>query len=537
MRAIRWAWLVAIVTAILAAVPLTIAAAFPRHAATASHASSCAVPVTTADGVVCGVTRKGWREYLGVPYAAPPTGSRRWQPPQPATPWSVPRQATAPGQHCAGLAGNAGTEDCLWLSVYVPPGTAAADRLPVMVWVHGGGFTTDDDSGNGIGNGRGSAQELATNDHIIVVRVSYRLGVLGFLAATAFGAAPGNYGIEDQQAAMRWVKANIAQFGGDKHNVTLDGQSAGAVGVCLNLESPQARGLYQRAIIQSGWYQPFVSAASCAQHLPAQAQAEATAATLAKTAGCASATDVAACLRAVPLDTLLTDAQGLSFTPYVGGHLIPQQPMRAFASGHFTHVPVIDGVTRNEGLPDRVASMADFTQTVDSNYGSDAARVIAAYPQNQYPAPGITYGAIVSDQAVCSALTAANSLARWVPVYLYRYDDATEPFFLTQVNKGNLLAGAYHASELPALFPGWAIPPRNQLTTFDQEVMIPTVMQYWGAFARTGAPEAQGFLPWPQYTGHGSVMTLQAAFDEEVLPVTVLRRTHHCSFWDTISPR
>ncbi|HLI38153.1 MAG TPA: carboxylesterase family protein [Streptosporangiaceae bacterium] len=207
--------------------------------------ASCAVPVRTDDGVVCGVSRDGWREYLGVPYAAPPTGNLRWRPPQPHAPWTAAYQATQPGPHCISASivpGPAPSEDCLWLSVYVPPRATAASRLPVMVWIHGGAFQFDDDSGNGIGAGAGSGQQLADTEHVIVVRVSYRLGALGFLASRAFGADPGNYGLEDQRAALEWVRRNVRAFGGDPGNVTLFGQSAGATSTCLQLISPGSRG-------------------------------------------------------------------------------------------------------------------------------------------------------------------------------------------------------------------------------------------------------------------------------------------------------
>lgn len=502
-----------------------------------AQAGACAVPVQTGSGVVCGVTQNGWREYLGVPYAAAPTGTLRWQPPQAPAPWTAPYQATQPGPHCYSnniVPGPAPSEDCLWLNVYLPPGATATSKLPVMVWIHGGAFQFDDDSGNGAGTGTGSGQDLADHENVIVVRVSYRLGPFGFLAGSALGARPGNYGVEDQQAALRWVNHNITPFGGDPANVTLFGQSAGATSTCLQLMSPGSRGLFRRAIIQSGWYQKFFSAASCSQQLPSPSQAEATAQTLANRVGCTSG-DVAACLRSVPPAQLLSASGGLAFTPVVDGQFVPAQPQAALTRGQFTHVPVIVGVARNEGLPTSVSTWSGFTQTVQAHYGSDASRVLAAYPQHAFPSATVAAGAVVSDQMVCNALTAANRLAQFVPTYMYRWDDVTEPFYSTSApDKGNILAGAYHSAELPALFPGWALPPAQQLTTPDQAAVSDTAMRYWGGYARSGEPAAAGTVPWPPYRDGTPVMSLRPAYDSEILDAGILSQTHHCSLWQTV---
>ena len=214
---------------------------------------------------------------------------------------------------------------------------------------------------------------------------------------------------------------------------------------------------------------------------------------------------------------------------------MPAQPQAAFARGQFTHVPVIAGVNRNEGLPTGISTWAGFTQMVRANYGAGAGRVLASYPRRDFPSATVAAGAVVSDQMVCSALTATTRLARWVPVYMYRWDDVTEPFYFTNTpDKGNILAGAYHSAELTALFPGWALPPAPQLTTPDQTAIIGTVMTYWGAFARDGRPTTSGALPWPAYQRGESVMSLRPAYDSEILHAADLRQTHHCALWDTV---
>jgi len=515
-----------------------------RHAAAANVAAArapqpaaCSVPVVTDEGVVCGVTSEGWREYLGVPYAAPPTGELRWQPPRRHAPWTSPFQATAPGPHCTSaniVPGPPSSEDCLWLNVYVPPATTTTSRLPVMVWIHGGAFRFDDDSGNGIGTGTGSGQDLADREHVIVVRISYRLGAIGFLATSGMGREAGNYGLKDQRAALQWVHRNVHAFGGNADNVTLFGQSAGATSTCLQLISPESRGLFQRAIIQSGWYQHFFSAASCSQNLPTVSQAEAAARTLASRVGCSSA-ELVACLRRVPAETLLSASNGLNFTPVLDGRFVPTQPQTAFARGQFAHVPIIVGVARNEGLPNSTNTWSGYIQTVQSNYGPDAGRVLAAYPRRMFFSPTVAAGAVVSDQMVCGALAAANRIAHWSRTYVYRWDDVTEPFYFTSTPaKGNILAGAYHSAELTALFPGWALPPTPQLTTPDQTAIIDTAMAYWGAFASTGGLTPEHVIPWPPYQDAESVMSIRPAYDSEVLNAAILRQTHHCTLWDSI---
>jgi para-nitrobenzyl esterase len=259
--------------------------------AVASPTSSAANPIMRIDGgLVRGADAAGVRSFLGLPYAAPPTGNLRWRPPQPAAAWSGVRDATKFGPSCPqATMGNPFlppgpiSEDCLYLNVYTPAARPGANR-PVLVWIHGGGLVQD-----GARNYDGT--KLAA-DGTVVVTINYRLGALGFLAHPALasrpGGAAGNYGLMDQQAALRWVQRNIAQFGGDPRNVTIAGQSAGGLSVLAQMVSPGARGLFQRAIVQSGTF---------ALNQQPLATAEAAGETFAKNAGCQDQT--AACLRAV----------------------------------------------------------------------------------------------------------------------------------------------------------------------------------------------------------------------------------------------
>lgn len=200
---------------------------------------------------VRGVVGEDFRVFHGIPYAAPPVGELRWRPPQPAPRWREPLDATAPRNECAQTPHfnwpGSDHEDCLFLNVTTPRHTH--DRLPVMVWIHGGGFT------NGTGSDH-DARKLAVEGDVVVVTINYRLGPLGFLALPSLseenpGIQSGNYGIEDQQAALRWVRHNATAFGGDPGNVTIFGGSSGSGSVCAHLVSPTAAGLFHRAIMQS----------------------------------------------------------------------------------------------------------------------------------------------------------------------------------------------------------------------------------------------------------------------------------------------
>ena len=290
-RRLRRAALFAVSTVSVAATVLTAG----TGGAVASPASGGANPIVRIDdGLVRGTTAGTVDEFLGLPYAAPPTGNLRWRPPAPPASWEGVRDATQFGPSCPQATVNNPylppgpiSEDCLYLNVYTPTSrSGGGGGRPVLVWIHGGGLTVD-----GARNYDGS--KLAA-DGTVVVTINYRLGALGFLAHPALASRPGgpagNYGLMDQQAALRWVQRNIAQFGGDPHNVTIAGQSAGGLSVLAQLVSPGARGLFQRAIVQSGAF------ALTQQPL---ATAEAAGEKFATAVGCADQT--AQCLRSAPV--------------------------------------------------------------------------------------------------------------------------------------------------------------------------------------------------------------------------------------------
>ena len=408
--------------ALLAALAVSVAATVGGigvRAAAASPAPGSASPVVrTDDGLVRGATTAGVSSFLGLPYAASPTGNLRWRPPQPAAAWSGVRDGTQFGPSCPQvtdpkqnpfLPPGPISEDCLYLNVYAPAAHLGGNR-PVLVWIHGGGLVQD-----GARDYDGS--QLAA-DGTVVVTINYRLGALGFLAhpalATRPGGSAGNYGLMDQQAALRWVQRNIAQFGGDPRNVTIGGESAGGLSVLAQMVSPSARGLFQRAIVQSGTF------ALTQQPL---ATAEAAGQTFATSVGCASQT--AQCLRSLPASSLVSPLV-VEIPGVVDGSVLPQSIGTALAHGQFARVPLINGITHNEELlfVDLVGlTVSQGTDiplagkpTDPANYQANiamalgvsttrAAAIAAEYPLSAYPSPDLALSTLVSDASfACSAL-------------------------------------------------------------------------------------------------------------------------------------
>ena len=468
------------------------------------------------------------RAFLGIPYAAPPIGDLRWLPPQPPAGWSGVLDATKAGNQCAQARirdqGVAGSEDCLFLNIYAPDTPDKA--LPVMVWIHGGTFL--------VGSGsQYDGRELAERGHLILVTINYRLGPFGFLVNRSLdGADPGqlsgNYGLLDQQAALRWVKDNIEAFGGDPGKVTVAGESAGAISIGLQLVSPGAAGLFERAILESG---PFL-------HLPTLAQARTRGDQFAAKLGCSGA---AACLRskstAEVLDAIPASPVSVGapiWFPVVDGHLIPSQPADAIAAGQLNKVPLINGSNRDEGtlfaaFGGKALSAQEFTAAMRSRFGGNAQRVLAAYPLADYPSPMQASAAGFGDVFFsCRILKAGELLSAWVPVYQYEFDDPNPP---------NLFAphppfpfGAYHGSEIQYVWGGLLT---KAAATPGQRGLAQSMMSYWINFIRTGEPG--GTAPeWERFhADEPRVLSLNPAairYESDFASV------HHCDLWSSIRP-
>ena len=360
----------------------------------------------TESGLVIGFRSNGVNEFLGIPYAAPPVGNLRWRPPQRYG--SFPGfflEATQFGSECTQAGG--GSENCLFLNVFTPPGASGnggGPGLPVMFWIHGGGLT------EGSSNPYDPRQLVKTG--VIVVTINYRLGYLGFFAQSAIDAEvhlKGNYGLMDQQFALKWARRNIAAFGGDPHRVTIFGESAGGQSVYANLASPLAAGLFSGAIAESGSYAEFQDYFSdiitLVQGETTGSSAVPSGAAIADSVGCTN--QKVSCLRAVPASTMVA-GEPFPVYPFVDGTLLTQTISAAFASGEFNQVPVISGSNHDEyrlfvavdydlvGNP--ILTAAEYDTAVNALWGPELSPpVLALYPFSNYPFGGEALGASGTD--------------------------------------------------------------------------------------------------------------------------------------------
>ena len=501
--------------------------------------------VRTDAGWVRGEASEGHVTFSGIPYAAPPVGERRWAPPAAAAPWRGVRDATAPGATCPqGSYGPdgpvvSGAEDCLYLNVTAPrSGGRHGGRRPVIVWLHGGGFRS------GAGSEYDGAR-LATAGDVVVVTVNSRLGALGYLSSPALdaeGHTSGNYGLEDQAAALRWVRRNAAGFGGDPGNVTLAGESSGGRSVCAHLASPASAGLFHRAIIQSG---PCVD-------LVTKPVADERGARVADELGCgttgtsgAGAADVAACLRERPVADLLRTLPGVGapvndeyadepWQPVIGTPTLPHQPLDAIAAGSSAGVPLLVGANRDEmrsfvGFAfDEPLTADGYRAQVTEAFGADAEAVLARYPVEAYPSPTLALATVLGDWGggvgSCPVLEGAEVVSAHADTFAY---ELLEDSGL--VIDGFPL-GAYHGWDLPFLFdvsiPGSQYP---ELTPAQRRLSA-AMVDHWARFARTGDPNRPGRPVWPEFGRTGTVLGLAA---DAVAP-TPFATTHRCDFWATI---
>jgi para-nitrobenzyl esterase len=401
--------------------------------------------------------------------------------------------------------------------------------LPVLVMIHGGGLTT------GAGD-QHDGSLIVTTDHVVVVSINYRLGPFGFLNLPGLGTSAltdsGNFGLLDQESALRWVQRNIAGFGGDPREVTIDGESAGGWSVCALMTSPPARGLFRGAIMQSG---------SCATQTRSAAQAASLA--FAKQAGCPEMATAAACLRGLPEQTLL-DASA-SYQPLFisGGPELPVPAAQAVASGRYTRVPLLIGTNHNEGRT-FAQGFAGFTQQqadalITSEFGSRAPAILARYPWSSYPSPytaAYMIGDIWTDSGFitgiggCPEQNLAAQFAATTPTFFHQFDDLHAPG-LNNDHPGYQW-GAGHAMELAYLWPSF----NNGFSLYDlltpaQLELSRQMVRYWGTFTASGAPEASGQPLWPRYTS-GQLMSLRPGDRTRTITGGTFAAEHQCSFWN-----
>lgn len=531
----------------------TLAIAAFTLAASAAFAAPKNPVVATKEGAVRGVRSGGIDRYLGIPYAAAPVGDLRWQPPQPHGRWTGVRDATRFADHCPqgaspfGLAST--SEDCLFLNVFTPArggdgsdkaddgdGASDGDRagdegeegLPVMVWIHGGALL--------VGESDDYDPVRLVQQGVLVVTLNYRLGVLGFFAHPALSAGSpdhtsGNDGLMDQQAALRWVQRNIAAFGGDRHRVTIFGESAGGLSVHSQLASPLSAGLFHRAIVQSGAY---------ALSQPSLAQAETQGSAVASLAGCAAQT--AACLRAASVETLLAAlaaTRTASVVPDVDGKVLTQTIGAAFASGQFNRVPVIEGSNHDEwrlfvaldfDLVSGRLMPAQYTSAIAATLGvplPTAAFLASRYLVASYPSTDLALSALGTDAIfACNSRKAVRLLSQYVPTHAYEFNDENAPqLFLPPVS---FPYGSAHASEIQYLLNLRSQIPHPALTA-DQERLSTAMVGYWTNFARLGDPNWLGTPFWPAY--ERATDTMQSLVAPAPARESGFAADHKCEFW------
>ena len=464
-----------------------------------------AATVMTAQGEATGkLIRSGTQKaFLGLPYAAPPVGDLRWKAPREAQSWTGVRDATRFGARCEQwhvwddyIFQDAGpSEDCLFLNVYTP--TKATGKLPVMVWIHGGGFIA------GAGSEPRYSDSPLVDRGVVLVTLNYRLGVFGFLAtdqlARENGGHAGNYGLMDMVAALKWVKANIGAFGGDANNVTIFGESAGSFAVSTLTAVPSAQGLFHKVIGESGALFngaiPMGNLDQRGKH--DQAWADGTGAkTLAE-------------LRAIPANKILDlmkNSKGIGFSPVLDGQFLPQSAPDAYAAGHQAHVPAIIGWNHDErtGTLSKDITAVKWKAYATEHYGAQANDFLKAFPGD------------TDEQAIHSAddLTTAQfiGLATWrwaeadvatgkVPVYRYSFDE------LSPTERLHPIARAFHSAELEYVF-GTLDVRQDASWKPEDRILSQQMIGYWTNFAKTGDPNGTGLPRWHRYDADWAVLHL-----------------------------
>lgn len=484
--------------------------------------------VWTDSGPLRGTVQPEYRTFQGIPYAAPPVGALRWRLPQPPRPWVSPRDATRPGNRCPqgqSFSPPSFDEDCLYLNVTTPH---AGGLKPVMVWLHGGG--------NSFGSGgEYDAHRLAVRGDVVVVTINYRLGLwasFGYPGLTGSG----DFGLADQQAALRWVQRNAFAFGGDPSRVTIFGQSGGANDVCAQLTSPTAQGLFNRAIMESG---------TCATDWPlngltvgvpaggpwlSKADTQRNGVDLAAKFGCSNAASAVDCMRGVSVKDLLDAQAKVIDTPVTfGDGILPENPAHALAAGHYHRIPVMSGTNRDE---ERLQAAffpppfdeAQYRALLAGAFGDQAPLVAAKYPSQGSPA--LAWAAVATDRVwTCPQLVDDHNLQRHSPTFAFEFADRqapppplpfTPPFPL----------GAYHSAEMQYLFDLTGFAPLSP----EQQQFADQMISYWSHFARTGNPNTPGLPTWPTFHNPTNAQSLAPGAIHQV----DLADEHNCTFWRTI---
>ncbi|WP_319566896.1 carboxylesterase/lipase family protein [Cohaesibacter marisflavi] len=478
--------------------------------ATLASSSSVAQSVSIDSGLLRGVTEDGVTSFKGIPFAAPPVGDLRWRAPQPVAPWGNELDASSLGKDCAQIpfGGNGETllpnssEDCLYLNVWRPSDTDTDAKRPVMVWIYGGAFL--------VGSGaRPSYSGVPfAKDGVILVTFNYRLGRLGYFAFPALtqespDELKGNYAYMDQIAALKWVQRNIASFGGDPNNVTIFGESAGGVSVHTMLSSPLGRGLFHKAIIESGGGRNgILTGIPFSEDQPGVLSAETIGVNFAHAHGI-EGTDASALAKLRQLGTLEVVNAGQTAPhssdtysgPILDGKLVVETAQSAYEAGRQARVPLIIGTNSADSAG---ISLGSTKEEVFSSFGERKADAIAAYDPDGALSPAKLDSLASSDrgQAEPARFTARAFVSQGNPAYVYRFS------YVATALREALPNGAPHGSEIPYVFDTLgtsAYGPPTPPSTAEDQAVADVMHAYWVNFAKTGNPNGQGVTSWPAY--------------------------------------
>lgn len=499
-----------VAAALLIVMTLAVSPACGRKGA-ARPPSTLEVPQLDS-GPISGVQEGDIWVYKGIPYAAPPVGELRWKEPQPVAPWKEVRACTAYGHACPQAEWpyqiqsdifriTDQDEDCLYLNVWTPA-RSTEERLPVMVWIHGGGFT--------VGSG---SQVLYEGKHlahkgVVVVTINYRLGPFGFMAHPKLSeesphGVSGNYGLLDQIQALKWVRNNIAAFGGDPGNVTVFGESAGGASVCALLASPLAEGLFHRAIAESGAFLSMSTASS--RRGDTLAEAEELGEKVSHELGCDREEDELAALRSKSPEELLAAFDKVSpympgspsIGPVADGYVLPERPQDAFAAGKQHRVPLLIGTNADEAmlfLASQDLSAQQYEGLVRYAYGKYADEVSALFSaQGGGPKEALSRLFTAMGFAAPSRFAAEKMAEAGMPVYVYL-------FTMRSRQPRTEHMGAYHGYELPFVF-GTLV----QYLGPEEQALSEAMMDYWTRFAASGDPNGGTEPAWPRFSAGSDV--------------------------------
>jgi para-nitrobenzyl esterase len=461
-------------------------------------------PVKTDKGLVQGVFENGLMVYKGIPFAAPPVGDLRWKAPQPAKSWEgvKPADKFAPAPFQGGNTPSGKSEDCLYLNVWTPA-KSAGDKVPVLVWIYGGGFSFGSTSEPGY-----SGEKLAQKG-VVLVSIAYRVGQLGFIAHPELSAespdhVSGNYGLLDQIAALQWVKKNIAAFGGDPNKVTIFGESAGAISVSMLCASPKAKGLFQGAISQSGGsFGPTRLVSFPGENMQTLKQAEAEGVNYMKKASVTSLAE----LRKISADKLPMGFGMPGGWPIVDGVVIPDDQYKLYEAGKYNDVPVLIGYNSDEGASfSRERKPEDYFAGVKARYGKFADDLIKAYPaaENSVPktardlARDAAFGWHTWSWARLQTQTGKSK------AFLYYFDQ--HPDYPKESPQYGF--GSPHGQDVAYVF--MHLDPSNPQTTQSDLAISEAMGTYWTNFAKYGTPNDKESTEWPAFNeAKPSVMYLQ----------------------------